>query len=389
MMHRTMRLLLVLLMVAAVCPAAAALQDDDAPQADAAKERQARLAELSRAMRDCVAKEDWAGAAATCRELIELAPKHPVPQYNLACYLARQGKTDEALTALSAAIDKGFSDADHITTDPDLESLRTSETFAALIKRAHENARKEERQFYEPHKDIEGVRTLERDPDGGLRYRLRMNPDTSKDNPQRLVIWLHPSGGSGNRMAESLIRRLIKQNYALLLPNQKNWRGWTEAEAARLMGPTLRDVAKVEGIDATRPVLMGFSAGGQLALQLWHEDPAALGGLIVDAAYPVQIDIDPKTGRATQTTLAPPKHDARKSVPIYVLVGDRDQAGRGVEIWQRVEPAWREAGVPLTIDGVKDGQHAWLVGKTQADSLETWLKAIHANQTPTDPPRPE
>ena len=36
-------------------------------------------------------------------------------------------------------------------------------------------------------------------------------------------------------------------------------------------------------------MLLGYSAGGQLALNLWSEKPGAWGGVIVDAAYPVQV----------------------------------------------------------------------------------------------------
>ena len=46
--------------------------------------------------------------------------------YNLACSLARLGRTDEALLALDAAIRRGWDDPDLLDSDPDLASLRTA-----------------------------------------------------------------------------------------------------------------------------------------------------------------------------------------------------------------------------------------------------------------------
>ena len=59
-----------------------------------------------------------------------------------------------------------------------------------------------------------------------------------------------------------------------------------------------------------------------------------------------------------------------KSVPIYVLVGEADQGGRGLGIWRQVESPWRKAGVPLTIHAVAGKGHQWLVGPKEADALE-------------------
>ena len=95
------------------------------------------------------------------------------------------------------------------------------------------------------------------------------------------------------------------------------------------MEKSLPDAGQVEGIDPQKPILLGFSAGGQAALILWSSDPARLGGLIVDAAYPIRVEPDPKGG-VRQATLSPPDTPAVKSVPIYVLVGEADQGGRGL-----------------------------------------------------------
>ena len=73
-----------------------------------------------------------------------------------------------------------------------------------------------------------------------------------------------------------------------------------------LIEKSLPDAGHVAGIDPRKPILLGFSAGGQAALILWSSKPARLGGLIVDAAYPIRLEADPKTGHAGRRYLARP-----------------------------------------------------------------------------------
>ncbi len=53
--------------------------------------------------------------------------------YNEACALAKQGDSDEALTALGDAVINGFTDFDLISSDEDLASLREVEGFSAKL----------------------------------------------------------------------------------------------------------------------------------------------------------------------------------------------------------------------------------------------------------------
>jgi len=67
------------------------------------------------------------------RRLVELLPEDFLARYNLACSLARAGRPDEAIDALSRAILLGYDDIAHMESDPDLESLRDHPDFRALI----------------------------------------------------------------------------------------------------------------------------------------------------------------------------------------------------------------------------------------------------------------
>jgi predicted esterase len=210
-----------------------------------------------------------------------------------------------------------------------------------------------------------GVKTIERRPEGGLPYYIRMSPKASKEKPSRLIVWLHPSGHAANHALESMITQVFRNGYALLLPSEKAWAYWSDEDAHRLFSKSLPDAGTIEGIDAQKPILVGFSAGGQLALRTWRTKPNSLAGLLIDAAYPVEMHQD---GLAV---FGPPKSPAIKTGPIYVMAGEDD--GGGPDIWRRVEADWRKAGVPLTVHIVPHKGHQWLI---DGALLETYLKTV-------------
>jgi alpha/beta hydrolase family protein len=80
--------------------------------------------------------DDYAKAEKYCLEAVETIPHSPDGHYNLACTLARQGKTDEALASLEMAVKLGFNRVDHIKQDDDLSSLRDQERFQDAVKDA-------------------------------------------------------------------------------------------------------------------------------------------------------------------------------------------------------------------------------------------------------------
>jgi hypothetical protein len=63
-------------------------------------------------------------AEAIVRAGLEEHPGHPTMQYQLACYVALDGRPDEALALLQAALDGDPSLARYARTDDDLASLR-------------------------------------------------------------------------------------------------------------------------------------------------------------------------------------------------------------------------------------------------------------------------
>ncbi len=82
------------------------------------------------------ARKDYPKAAALLTERLKRFPQDFNAHYNLACALARQGKTVEALDHLANAVELGFHDAKHIAADDDLASLRKEARFQRLVAQA-------------------------------------------------------------------------------------------------------------------------------------------------------------------------------------------------------------------------------------------------------------
>ncbi len=69
------------------------------------------------------------------QRLARLRPQDPLVRYNLACSLALTGQVDAAFSALSLAVELGYSDTAHLERDPDLEALRADSRFQEVRQR--------------------------------------------------------------------------------------------------------------------------------------------------------------------------------------------------------------------------------------------------------------
>ncbi len=67
--------------------------------------------------------------------LVAIHPERPELHYDLACSYALLDRREEAFAALDAAIERGFSDLEHLGDDDDLASLHHDARWAALVKR--------------------------------------------------------------------------------------------------------------------------------------------------------------------------------------------------------------------------------------------------------------
>jgi tetratricopeptide (TPR) repeat protein len=74
------------------------------------------------------------------RKLVRLLPTNATAHYNLACSLALSKRLNEALESLQHAIELGYSDADWMLQDPDLEALKNNPSFQKLLQRLDEKS---------------------------------------------------------------------------------------------------------------------------------------------------------------------------------------------------------------------------------------------------------
>jgi predicted esterase len=317
--------------------------------------------------------KDWTNALPTINELETFLPKNPDVIYDKACILARLGRKKDALAELGRSIDSGYVDADHIKTDDDLQSLHDDPEFTKLVDKASKEALNYGRFPYEKGADLADVKTVEAEPAGGLRYRVRMSKSASADHPDRLVIWFHPSGGSMDQVVESLAPDLAKHHFALAVFTQKNYLGWDGEDIARL-SKSVDAIGKIPGISAEKPIALGFSAGGQMMMNIYDSDPSQFAAMVLVSAYPVTVS---PTGQVTIQP-APPNSPAVKKTPLLVFVGGDDGGSR---VWTTVEKNWRAKGVPLDLNIIPNRKHEWLIDNADREKqLLDWLAALPAAQ---------
>ncbi len=92
--------------------------------------------QLKERFKQQLGQNDFAGMEQTCRAGVALLPDDPTWRYNLSCSLARLARQREALEVLEEAIKLGFTDANHMSRDSDLATLRRLPKFSELLKLA-------------------------------------------------------------------------------------------------------------------------------------------------------------------------------------------------------------------------------------------------------------
>lgn len=330
---------------------------------------------LEQQLTDLFSRRQYEKAADLCRQQMKILPESAEPHYNLACAMTRMGKKDSALSELDRAVHLGFTDAAHMREDDDLAALRDEDQFKTLLKTTRQ------KELDAPHEasfDIDGMKTVEGFPEGGLRFRVRMGASATKLHPARLIIWLHPAGISMDDVVERLAPKFARDGFALAVFTQKNFNFWSQEDSQALIEHTLPEIGKIEGIDANKPVLMGYNVGGQAALQLWRENPGNFGGLILDAAYPIDAE---KYASGLIEPFELPHNAGVRSCPIFALVGSEDG---GIQLWEKADAPWRVAKVPLTLHVIPEQGPEWLFSASQIWSLSDWLKRIAAGELPSE-----
>ena len=79
-------------------------------------------------------KGEYQAAIERFKEILAMMPSEPGTCYNIACMYAKMGDPAAALEWLQRAIQNGYDNWSAIKNDPDLENIRPTEGFKALIK---------------------------------------------------------------------------------------------------------------------------------------------------------------------------------------------------------------------------------------------------------------
>ena len=81
---------------------------------------------------EAIKSEEW------IRRAVQSDPTNPLMLYNVGCFYALLGKTEQSLDHLERATELGMRNVDWLLTDPDLELVRSDPRFDALIKESQQ-----------------------------------------------------------------------------------------------------------------------------------------------------------------------------------------------------------------------------------------------------------
>jgi pimeloyl-ACP methyl ester carboxylesterase len=204
----------------------------------------------------------------------------------------------------------------------------------------------------------------------GMGYRVLLPSVLSAQRP-RMAVWLHGAGSGGTNLAQPLAPVLARHGFALLIPENKDFRGWTSKDLKELFGQVLPEAAQQYGLSAEQPLLIGYSAGAQAALHLWRPAPERWAGLVLVGGTPQLTTVD------HVEDIAIAQEDAWRfaGTPILAISGERDP---GASKWRSVLEKWKTAGVPLDFRQVPNLDHQWCVGAFERERLDRWLESVTA-----------
>lgn len=203
-----------------------------------------------------------------------------------------------------------------------------------------------------------------------MGYRVHLPPVLSAQRP-RVALWLHGAGSAGADLIEPLAPLLARHGFALVVPQNKDVRGWTSKDIVELFGKVLPEAAQRYGLSAEQPLLIGYSAGAQMALHLWHPAPERWAGLVLVAGAPQLTTVD----RVEDIVIEAAESWRYAGTPILALSGERDP---GASKWRSALERWKRAGVPLDFRQVPNVDHQWCVGAFERERLDRWLEGLAA-----------
>jgi len=200
-------------------------------------------------------------------------------------------------------------------------------------------------------------------------YQLYL-PPLKPQSTAPLVIWLHPAGGEGHELILKWWPALKKQGYALMLPKSVDPKSWRTNEDKSLLA-YIHHAVKHHRIDTKKVVLLGFSAGGQMAFYMGMQHAERLAGIVTMSAVPI------KTMRDLSTPLPDPKF--KDSLAYLMILGERENE-MAHRISKRAQMEFLANGFSAVVRVVEKGGHEF--HDSEKGRVMTWLQEVAQGKRP-------
>ncbi len=201
-------------------------------------------------------------------------------------------------------------------------------------------------------------------------YQLYV-PSVKDGQKAALLVWLHPAGGEGNELVTGWWPELHELGYALMLPKSKSTRFW-ELDEDKTILAYIDHAAETHGVDAAKVVLLGYSAGGQMAFHIAVRHPGRLAGVITMSAAPVS--------SASDLSVPVPPAEYKDKLAYFMVVGEKET--RLKEFARRGQLEFLADGFSAVLHVVKDAGHEF--HRTEKDNILAWLKEVKAGARPAE-----
>ncbi len=244
------------------------------------------------------------------------------------CLLSRAGRMDEALRAMSQAMEQGlWWSEQQLRADEDLaplQGLSAFETMVAECRTRHAAA--------------------QRDAKPDVLVRL-----PEEEPPYPLLIALHARGGSPERDVRYWMP-VLQIGWMLAMPQSSqlgspNTYVWDDTQTARAeVTGLVRKLLEEHSIDTKRVILAGFSQGGALAIQMCLDSPIPARGFL--SVAPGRIAVE------TLEELIPSARGKRG----YLVVGGRDYR---YEMTTQMYASLNQHGIPCELENHPEMGHAF------------------------------
>lgn len=146
------------------------------------KQRSTASQTLERQVYECFVRQDYAKVVTLINAHLKTAPGDADMLYNLACAYCLLDDDDRSATALLRAFKAGFSDIEHMRSDPDLQGLREHPTFRRILEEADKVSLRRTRDALKLWQAAYGSEnyTYESDKERRINYAVALDAESFK-----------------------------------------------------------------------------------------------------------------------------------------------------------------------------------------------------------------